>query len=162
MTLFLLRLLKPREFAQSRKESASGDNSFFDSTLASSYVDMDPFDVYERGSIAGSIALRGVCVSIVFSIICISLGIYISLYRHMIDEAVVPPSWRNGPFKAVHAEFTGVIAILPAIDYGKTEILSLTLNLVVTLCTESIGFVHSVALKSALARKYRLHCNTNL
>jgi hypothetical protein len=40
--------------------------------------------------------------------------------------------------------------------------LSLTLNLVVTMCTESIGFVHSVALKSALARESRLDSNTNL
>ena len=157
---FLLLQFKHREVAQSRKGSASDDISF-DSTLVSSYVDMDPFDVYERGSMAGCIALRGVCVSIVFSFICIFFGIYISLYRHTIDE-VLSPSFRNLPFRTLHAEFAGVIAVLPAINSGKTEFLSLTLNLVVTVCTESIGFVHSVALKSALACEYRLDRNTNL
>ncbi|KAG1739821.1 uncharacterized protein EDB91DRAFT_1248578 [Suillus paluster] len=42
------------------------------------------------------------------------------------------------------------------------EALGLTLNLLVTLCTESIGLVHSVSLRSALASENRLHFNTNL
>ncbi|KAG2126282.1 hypothetical protein DEU56DRAFT_891954 [Suillus clintonianus] len=42
------------------------------------------------------------------------------------------------------------------------EIVSLILNLIVTLCTESIGFVHSISLRSTLASESRLHFNTNL
>ncbi|KAG1857299.1 hypothetical protein C8R48DRAFT_549209, partial [Suillus tomentosus] len=36
------------------------------------------------------------------------------------------------------------------------------LTLIVTLCTESIGFVHGVSLRSALASESRLRFNTNL
>ncbi|KAG1807973.1 uncharacterized protein BJ212DRAFT_1384723 [Suillus subaureus] len=42
------------------------------------------------------------------------------------------------------------------------EILALTLNLIVTLCTESIGFVHCISLRSALTSESRLWLNTNL
>jgi hypothetical protein len=44
----------------------------------------------------------------------------------------------------------------------RQEILALALNFIVMLCTESIGFVHSIALRSALASVSRLHFNTNL
>ncbi|KAG1803411.1 uncharacterized protein BJ212DRAFT_1549517 [Suillus subaureus] len=44
----------------------------------------------------------------------------------------------------------------------KREILALALDLIVTLCTESIGFVHGISLRSALASESRLHFNTNL
>ncbi|KAG1828819.1 hypothetical protein EV424DRAFT_1383825 [Suillus variegatus] len=42
------------------------------------------------------------------------------------------------------------------------EILTLMLDLIVTLCTESIGFVHGISLCSALASESRLRFNTNL
>ncbi|KAG1811126.1 uncharacterized protein BJ212DRAFT_1483797 [Suillus subaureus] len=45
--------------------------------------------------------------------------------------------------------------------FGR-EILALALDLIVTLCTESIGFVHGISLRSALASESRLHFNTNL
>ncbi|KAG1828817.1 hypothetical protein EV424DRAFT_1383799 [Suillus variegatus] len=44
----------------------------------------------------------------------------------------------------------------------QTEILTLMLDLIVTLCTESIGFVHGISLRSALASESRLRFNTNL
>ncbi|KAG1755265.1 uncharacterized protein EDB91DRAFT_1277846 [Suillus paluster] len=40
--------------------------------------------------------------------------------------------------------------------------LTLALNLIVTLCTESIGFMHSISLRSALASESRLIFSTNL
>lgn len=40
--------------------------------------------------------------------------------------------------------------------------LVLTLNLIVTLCTESIGVMHSISLRSALASESRLSFSTNL
>ncbi|KAG1801189.1 uncharacterized protein BJ212DRAFT_1210928, partial [Suillus subaureus] len=42
------------------------------------------------------------------------------------------------------------------------EILSLAFNLIVTLCTESIGLAHGISLRSALASESRLRFNTNL
>ncbi|KAG1863728.1 hypothetical protein F4604DRAFT_1657322 [Suillus subluteus] len=57
----------------------------------------------------------------------------------------------------MHAVNTGVNP-LPL----QGEILALVLNLIVTLCTESIGLVHSISLRSALASESRLHFNTNL
>jgi hypothetical protein len=122
---------------------------------------MDPFDVYQRDIWSGCMALAGVCATVLFSIVCVCCGIYIALHRHTIEEVVVPPAWRN-VFPASSAKFTGLIAMLPTTNSVKTELLSLTLNLVVTLCTESTGFVHSVSLKSALACESRLHNNTNL
>ncbi|KAG1863670.1 hypothetical protein F4604DRAFT_1586942 [Suillus subluteus] len=47
-------------------------------------------------------------------------------------------------------------------DLRQREILALILNLIVTLCTESIGFVHGISLRSALTSESRLHFNTNL
>ncbi|KAG1902879.1 uncharacterized protein F5891DRAFT_1186016 [Suillus fuscotomentosus] len=44
----------------------------------------------------------------------------------------------------------------------QVEILTLMLDLIVTLCTESIGFVHGISLRSALASESRLRFNTNL
>ncbi|KAG2355562.1 hypothetical protein BDR07DRAFT_521655 [Suillus spraguei] len=42
------------------------------------------------------------------------------------------------------------------------EILALALNLIVTLCTESIGFVHAISLRSALASESQLRFSSNL
>jgi hypothetical protein len=147
-------LFQFKKFVQVSEESAS--------TIASSYLDMDSFDMYQRDAWSGLVALGGVCVSVVFSVICISFGIYFALRKHTIYEVALPPSWRNASFDAIPAVFSGVTVVLPTTDSTKTEILSLALNLVVTGCTESTGFVHSVALKSALAHEARLHCNTNL
>ncbi|KAG1731079.1 uncharacterized protein EDB91DRAFT_1227285 [Suillus paluster] len=47
-------------------------------------------------------------------------------------------------------------------SYLQSEMLILTLNLIITLCTESIGFMHSISLRSALASESRLSFNTNL
>lgn len=151
--------LNPRGSLKSRKDLTVYESSYSESL---SYLDMDPFDVYNRNEMSGWLAIGGLCLSIIFSIACLCCGIYINFYRHTINEVVLSPAWRNAPFDAVPAVFTGIIAILPTTSSTKTEFLSLALNLIVTICTESIGFVHSVALKSALAGESRLHCNTNL
>ncbi|KAG2119143.1 uncharacterized protein F5147DRAFT_832924 [Suillus discolor] len=44
----------------------------------------------------------------------------------------------------------------------QLDILTPMLVSIVTLCAESIGFVHSISLRSALASESRLHFNTNL
>ncbi|OAX33006.1 hypothetical protein K503DRAFT_804736 [Rhizopogon vinicolor AM-OR11-026] len=47
------------------------------------------------------------------------------------------------------------------IDSHK-EMLALMLSLIITLCTESTGFVHGISQRSALASESRLHFATNL
>jgi len=97
-----------------------------------------------------------------FGIICFSLGIYLAHQKGRIDDVVLPPSWRNSRLNADPAAYTGFIAILHTTSSTQTEILSFSMNLAVTACTESIGFVHSIALKSALATESHLYSNTNL
>ncbi|KAG2121383.1 hypothetical protein BD769DRAFT_1748408, partial [Suillus cothurnatus] len=44
----------------------------------------------------------------------------------------------------------------------QKEMLVISLNLIVTLCTESTSFVHNISLRSALASESRLRFNSNL
>ncbi|KAG2070430.1 hypothetical protein BDR04DRAFT_1155650 [Suillus decipiens] len=44
----------------------------------------------------------------------------------------------------------------------QKEMVALVLNLIVTICTESTGFVHGISLRSALASESRLRFNSNL
>ncbi|KAG1879109.1 hypothetical protein F4604DRAFT_1651931 [Suillus subluteus] len=91
-------------------------------------------------------ALVGVACSSIFSCSCILAGI-VTLAKHGVDGAAVA--------NLVNPEKDTQL-------YLQGEILSLTLNLIVTLCTESIGFVHGISLRSALASESRLRFNTNL
>jgi hypothetical protein len=96
-------------------------------------------DFYDRSLTSRRYALVGVACSSIFSCSCIAAGI--------VTLATI------GVF--------GVTAITTVYNYNG-EILALALNLIVTLCTESIGFVHSISLRSALASESRLRFNTNL
>ncbi|KAG1861675.1 hypothetical protein F4604DRAFT_1097738 [Suillus subluteus] len=92
-------------------------------------------------------ALVGVACSTIFSCSCIIAGIVIL---------------------ANHGVFGATATDIPAVTTGfnllplQGEVLVLALNLIVTLCTESIGLAHSISLRSALASESRLHFNTNL
>lgn len=44
----------------------------------------------------------------------------------------------------------------------QKDMIALVLNFIVTLCTESTGFVHGISLRSALASESRLRFNSNL
>ncbi|KAG1859016.1 hypothetical protein DFJ58DRAFT_292447 [Suillus subalutaceus] len=92
-------------------------------------------------------ALVGVACSTIFSYLCIVLGI-----------ATVYSSGVLGVIE------TGISAVNTSVNPLplQGEILALALNLIVTLCTESIGLVHGITLRSALASESRLHFNTNL
>ncbi|KAG2755707.1 hypothetical protein P692DRAFT_2048233 [Suillus brevipes Sb2] len=57
---------------------------------------------------------------------------------------------------------SGVASLMEVQSSLQPEMLSLILNALVTLCTESTGFVHSISLRSALASEGRLYFNTNL
>ncbi|KAG1719668.1 hypothetical protein EDB19DRAFT_680620 [Suillus lakei] len=103
-------------------------------------------DFYDRGLTSRRYALVGMTFSTIISCCCIATGAFtVATYG---VSGVTP-----------------LIKIGPSIEYYDTlppEILSLILNLIVTICTESTGFVHSISLRSALASESRLRFNTNL
>ncbi|KAG0696723.1 hypothetical protein DFH29DRAFT_1004319 [Suillus ampliporus] len=95
---------------------------------------------YDRSLTSRRYALVGVACSTIVSCSCIVAGT-VTLANHGVS---------------------GVTIIVPDVTYLHQEIPVLILNLIVTLCTESIGFVHSISLRSALASESRLRLNTNL
>jgi hypothetical protein len=97
-------------------------------------------DLYDRSLTSRKCALAGVVCTSIFSIGCIIAG-----------SAII-----------AHPGYYGEISY--CLPNGKLlgEMLSLTLNLIVTLCTESTGLVHNISLRSALASESRLRFNTNL
>ncbi|KZP12767.1 hypothetical protein FIBSPDRAFT_869892, partial [Athelia psychrophila] len=127
-----------------------------------SFMDMDDESGCSyRSEMQGIIAMIGVLIAIIFGIVCIVVGIYISDHNGQIQNVVLPPGgWRDSTLKAVQAPYAGMLAVLPDAQ-TPSAILSLLLAFMVTLSTESIGFVHSVALKSTLASNAQLTFNTN-
>ncbi|KAG1815773.1 uncharacterized protein BJ212DRAFT_1358606 [Suillus subaureus] len=105
---------------------------------ASSKPTDEKTDLYNRNLTSRKYALFGMTCSNIFSCSCIVAGTVTLAKRGVSGVAVANFSPREG------------------------EILALTLNLIVMLCTESIGFVHSISLRSALASESRFCFNTNL
>ncbi|KAG1780430.1 hypothetical protein EV702DRAFT_1276803 [Suillus placidus] len=103
-------------------------------------------DFYDRSLTSRRYALVGVACSSIFSCSCIVTGI-VTLANHGVLGVTV-------------------INMAPVPFYHQLrlqmEILALVLNLIIALCTESIGFVHGISLRSALASECRLRFNTNL
>ncbi|KAG1859364.1 hypothetical protein DFJ58DRAFT_701645 [Suillus subalutaceus] len=100
-------------------------------------------DFYDRSLTSRRYARIGVAFSSIFSFSCIVAGIVI-LTNHGI---------------------MGLAMVISDIDHNQSlaqEILTLTLNFIVMLCTESTGLVHGISLRSALASESCLHFNTNL
>lgn len=81
-----------------------------------------------------------VCISAVVAVICISIGI------------------------ATMAKYPGYLLSKDLYFYedGKYEVVTLLINILLTICMEGMGFVHSVSLRWALYREGRLDFNTNL
>ncbi|KAG1726700.1 uncharacterized protein EDB91DRAFT_1263533 [Suillus paluster] len=97
-------------------------------------------DFYNRTLTTRRYALAGVACSSIISCFCIVAGILI-ISTHGIS---------------------GIVQVLSFESDLQLRMLSLTLNLIVTLCTESIGFMHNISLRSALASDSRLTFNSNL
>ncbi|KAG1773836.1 hypothetical protein EDD22DRAFT_965119 [Suillus occidentalis] len=104
-------------------------------------------DFYDRSLTSRRYALVGVACSSLFSCSCITAGI-VTLANH-------------GVMGVTHMYMQPMYMSDPQLDLRK-EILALAFNLIVTLCTESIGFIHNISLRSALASESRLRFNTNL
>ncbi|KAG1858959.1 hypothetical protein DFJ58DRAFT_290984 [Suillus subalutaceus] len=103
-------------------------------------------DFYDRSLTSRRYALVGVACSSIFSCLCIVAGI-ITLANHGISTVAVVNL--INPDKYVQL-------------FLQEEMVPLAFNLIVTLCTESIGFIHGISLRSALASESRLRFNTNL
>lgn len=127
-----------------------------------SFLDMDDSGDPYRSEMQGIFAIIGVVVSVLFGVVCIVLGVCIFAHKGLIRDVVLPSGpWRDSTFSTNLIPYAGLVAILPDARI-PSEILSLMLNIIVTICTEAVGFVHSVALKSTLAAEFQLHFNTNL
>ncbi|KAG2149350.1 hypothetical protein DEU56DRAFT_61160 [Suillus clintonianus] len=96
-------------------------------------------DFYDRSLTSRRYALVGVACSCIVSCCCIVAGTIIVAFLR--GNGAIPTKLNTNLQK---------------------EMLVLVLNLIVTLCTESTGFVHNIALRSALASERRLRFNTNL
>lgn len=98
-------------------------------------------EFYDRSNISRWVGLVGVGVAALFGWLCIIEGFMIFLSKNTISSGIVVITLRNG---------------------WEKELLCLGLNLMVTACTEATGFVHAIALRSALASQQQLRFNTNL
>lgn len=98
-------------------------------------------EFYDRSKLSRMVGLVGVGIAALFGWLCTFAGFMIFLSKNTISSGVVvislSSSWQKEP-------------------------LCLGLNLLVTACTEATGFVHGIALRSALASERRLGFNTNL
>ncbi|KAG1753177.1 hypothetical protein EDB19DRAFT_1844765 [Suillus lakei] len=106
-------------------------------------------DFYDRSLTSRRYALIGVACSGIFSCSCIVAGI-VTLINHGVSGVTVVT-------KLITLDVGGSVQLSV-----EGEIVTLILNLIVTLCTESIGFIHGISLRSALASESRLRFNTNL
>ncbi|KAG1865865.1 hypothetical protein DFJ58DRAFT_863512 [Suillus subalutaceus] len=95
---------------------------------------------YDRSLTSRRCALAGVACTSIASCCCIIAG------------AVITAS--GGAATVMSAGRSGVAL--------RKEMLVISLNLIVTLCTESTGFVHNISLRSALDSESRLRFNSNL
>lgn len=110
-----------------------------------------------------ALALGGLFLCALFGVTFLGLGICVSRYRRTLGPTALPPGpWRTSTLPAMYQSYKGVITILPGTNPHTAQIISFALDIMVTLCTESIGYVHSVALRSALAAESQLNYNTDL
>ncbi|KAG2352663.1 hypothetical protein BDR07DRAFT_1564433 [Suillus spraguei] len=116
----------------------------FDSMISDAKFTADTrTDFYDRSLKSRRWALAGVTCSSIFSCLCIAAGI-VTVANYGVNSLAVA---NTVPWNLAKLQ---------------QEILTLALNLIITLCTESIGFVHGISLRSALASESRLRFNTNL
>ncbi|KAG2151192.1 uncharacterized protein EDB93DRAFT_1327749 [Suillus bovinus] len=118
----------------------------FDSTISDTGTHF-----YDRNLTSRRYALVGVACSSIFSCLCIIAGV-LTLAKHGILGVT------RLPYLVVDMDDGSNTRRLSL----QGQILTLILDLIVTLCTESVGFVHGISLRSALASESRLHFNTNL
>ncbi|KAG1780393.1 hypothetical protein EV702DRAFT_777012 [Suillus placidus] len=116
----------------------------FDSTISEAKSTAETrTDFYDRSLTSRRYALVGVVSTGIISCCFITVGT-VTVANHGVSGVTVIAQIDNNASRL------------------QREIWTLILNLIVTLCTESIGFVHGISLRSALASESRLRFNTNL
>ncbi|KAH7888081.1 hypothetical protein F5I97DRAFT_949416 [Phlebopus sp. FC_14] len=119
--------------------SADYSHTEFESVLKPKPIAGPEF--YDRSHLSRNVGFVGVGIAVLFSWFCIFEGVMIFLSKDALTAGVVIVSLNHG---------------------WEKELIILGLNLMVTACTEVTGFVHGIALRSALASERRLRFNTNL
>ncbi|KAG2355203.1 hypothetical protein BDR07DRAFT_1426966 [Suillus spraguei] len=117
----------------------------FDSIISDAKSTADSTDFYNRSLTTRRYALVEMACSSIFSCSCIVAGIVTLANQGVWGVTVFNLNYQDAAQLRL-----------------QVEIFILTLNLIVALCTESIGFVHGISLRSALASESRLCFNTNL
>ncbi|KAF7974732.1 hypothetical protein HWV62_11407 [Athelia sp. TMB] len=124
--------------------SATGDSWLAQKPDGSAY--RPPLD-FDRDHGSRALAVFGLILSIIAGVACIVGGFYTSLKAtHNPDPA--PSTYNIGWTMSNHSI--------------ERELIGLVVNILVAICTEAIGFVHCVALRSTLAIEGRLTFTTNL
>ncbi|KAF7973494.1 hypothetical protein HWV62_14992 [Athelia sp. TMB] len=127
-------------------QPASATGTFGDDCHRSSFPDSG-VENFDKGAVSRALAFLGLGISITFGVVCLAGGYYASSHaRHHPDPD--PSTYQFGWTMDDHSM--------------EREYIGLALNILVTICTEAIGFVHSVSLRTTLVEEKRLHFATNL
>ena len=107
------------------------------------------FPPFDRDLTTRNVCIAGIAISYILALLSIALSVHISRIcnAELTTEGTI--CWHR---------WTTVISMISSI---RTPI-DLALNVAVTLCTESLGYVHSTSLRWALWREGRLAYNSNL
>ena len=120
---------------------------------------------FDKGLVSRALAFLGLGISITFGVACLAGGYYASSHaRHHHDPD--PSTYQFGWMMDDHSmerEYIGLVSsILREFRFKSHGLDMQVLNILVTICTEAIGFVHSVSLQATLAEEKRLYFATNL
>ncbi|KZP05301.1 hypothetical protein FIBSPDRAFT_1054165 [Athelia psychrophila] len=102
---------------------------------------------FDRDHGSRTLAMLGLGLSIIAGVSCLVGGFYANTHATK-NPAPSPPTYNIGWSIEDHSI--------------EREILALWINILVAICTEAIGFVHSVSLRSTLGTEGRLEFTTNL
>jgi hypothetical protein len=122
----------------------------FDSMISDAKVTADTRTNFYNHRTSRRYALVRVACSSIFGCTCIVAGIVTLVHCGVFRVILTNLS------ESLHTNHYN--SLLPL----QGEILALVLNIIIMLCTESIGLIHSISLCSALASESQLCFNTNL
>ncbi|KZP31885.1 hypothetical protein FIBSPDRAFT_1037064 [Athelia psychrophila] len=102
---------------------------------------------FGRDPVSQVLAALGLSLAVITGVACLVGGFYANTHTTQ-NSSPAPPTYNIGWSIKDHSI--------------EREIVTLTITIVVAICTEAVGFVHSVSLRSTLATEGRLEFTTNL